>query len=91
MWSWMQTMKTDKPKLKRRNQPSLLRKQMEAETEQSKKEKLDHMIEAKVGQALRCFVNEIPTSKKISLWCQMSRPTKAEIDPRLRPYPQMRQ
>ena len=55
-------MKTDKPKLKRRNQPSLLRKQMDAETEQSKREKLDHMIEAKVGQALRRLVDEIPTS-----------------------------
>lgn len=54
-------MKTDKSKPKRRAQPSLLLKQIEAETEQSKKNRIDQMIEAKVDEALRRLNDELPT------------------------------
>jgi hypothetical protein len=54
-------MKTEKPKSKRRAQPSLLLKQTEMETRQSREKKIERMIEAKVDQALRRLNDEPPT------------------------------
>ena len=53
-------MKTDKSKPKRRAQPSLLLKQMKMETRQSREDKIERMIEAKVDQALRRLSDEPP-------------------------------
>jgi hypothetical protein len=61
MQSWIAIMKTEKPKSKRRAQPSLLLKQMKMETRQSKENKIERMIEAKVDQALRRLNDEPPT------------------------------
>lgn len=53
-------MKTEKPKSKRRAQPSIMLKQMEMETRQSKEDKIERMIEAKVDQALQRLIDEPP-------------------------------
>ncbi len=53
-------MKTDKPTPRRRVLSGLLHKQMEGETELSRRIKINYMIEAKVDQALRRLIDERP-------------------------------